>query len=103
MKFADPLSIVIDRLISEGKQVGPRDPQSKALACQVIFKSGYRAQGALSSTPEGTLRLLAPGLAEGSDGKPQSVLAEHFFDCASVESVVVLHSTESQIVGPGRA
>lgn len=92
---------LVQRLINSPKQQGPVDPQAKAMSCQVLLKSGYQAQGALSTTDEGTLRLLMPA---GSPNGP--VLAEHFFDYSEVEAVIVVHDVpqekkpESRIIIP---
>ena len=98
----DRIRQVVQRLIATPKQAGPVDPQGAAMTCQVLLKSGYQAQGALSTTAEGTLRLLMPA---GSQNGP--VLAEHFFDYSDVEAVIVVHDMPkdkkegSRIIVPG--
>lgn len=91
MLLPEPLKQTLRRLIDQGKQDGPSDPQSKGLECQVVFKSGGKSNGVLSETSEGTFRFLVPGRTRNPDGTEVDVLAELFFDSSALESVIVLH------------
>jgi len=102
--MSNALEQTLNRLIDQGKQSGPVDPQAKGLECQVVFRSGVRSNGVLSRTSEGTYRFLVPGRTQDPDGKTIDILAEHFFDSSALDSVIVLHAVEpSRIVLPGKA
>lgn len=95
-----PMHQVIARLLAERSPevvtpAGvPQDamPQTPAMQCQIFLRSGYKAEGVLSTTPEGTLRFLSMG--KTTQHGPPDVLIEHFFDYGDVESVVIPRKIE---------
>lgn len=81
---------VIDRLFATAPKLETAAAQAPALECFIVLKSGSQIQGALSVTPEGTLRLLA---GNAVNGKP--VMVEYFFDYDQVASVAVLREVKA--------
>ncbi len=87
---------VIDRLFAEAPKLtdakGQPDPtQAPAVQCQILLKAGGGIVGALSVTPEGTLRLLAPN--QNKNGQPMMV--EHFFDYEQVADIAVVREMKA--------
>lgn len=86
---------VLERLFAEAPKMtdgsGKSDAtQAPALECHVVLKGGAALHGALSVTPEGTLRLLAPNQV---GQKP--VMVEHFFDYEQVADVAVFREVKA--------
>jgi hypothetical protein len=87
-----PMKRLIARLLSEAPALGAdgKASQTPAMDCVVLLAgSGQAFRGSLSTTPEGTLRLLGPG----HDGHKQ-VLVEQFFSYASVVSLGVMREMQ---------
>lgn len=87
---------VIDRLFSDAPKMtdgaGKPDPtQAPALQCHVMLKAGGSIQGALSVTPEGTLRMMAPNQI---GQKP--VMVEHFFDYEQVADIAIFREVKTE-------
>lgn len=103
------MRILITRLLAEAPAMLENMPgfiqddakQKPAITCQVVLKSGFQAQGALSTTPEGTLRMASP--AKSTQHGPPDMLVENFFDYADVEAIILPRKVEvaSRIVGRG--
>jgi hypothetical protein len=106
-----PMKTLITRLLdeatmgSDGEAVAkmirdamPANVMVKCMECQVVLKSGYAVAGVLATTPEGTLRLLAP--AKKSDNS--TIIAEHFFDYDDVMTIVVGREMPQSIAQPSR-
>jgi len=87
---------VIDRLFAEAPKLdggGKADPaQAPAIEVHILLRSGAPIQfsGVLSTTPEGTLRLMTP--TKNGDGKP--CMIEQFLDYADVTSVAVVRDVK---------
>ena len=86
---------VLKRLFDEAPKMtdGAGNPiagQAPALQCNLLLKSGGQITGALSTTPEGTLRMLCPN---DRGGKP--VMIEHFFDYEEVADVAIIREVNS--------
>lgn len=86
---------LIDRLLADAPQLldGRGEPvagQAPALECLVMFASGQAVRGALSRTPEGTLRMLSVG-QEGD--KP--VLVEQFFEYEAALSIALMRAVSA--------
>jgi hypothetical protein len=84
------MKLVIDRLLAEAPKLetpgkGPDADQVPAVQAHVVTRAGAAMFGALSKTPEGGLRLMAPNKANGKD-----VLVEHFFDYGDVVEVAIM-------------
>lgn len=86
-----PMFRVIKRLFAEAPKLenpdgSPREDQAPAIECAVMFKGGHGIQGALSETPEGTLRMLV----FGQDPKSRELVTiEHFFKYDDVVDIAV--------------
>lgn len=95
---SSPMKRLITRLLAEAPDLlklpdgTPLPDQTPALDC-VVFLSGspHPFRGALSTTPEGTLRLLGPG----NDGQGP-VLVEQFFPYASVVALGVMRKLTAE-------
>jgi hypothetical protein len=86
---------VLDRLFAEAPKLtdasGSPDPtQAPALECHVMLRSGGAIQGALSVTPEGTLRMLCPNQI----GK-RPVMVEHFFDYEQIADIALFREVKA--------
>lgn len=94
-----PIQLLVARLLAESPTPltdAAGDPlpipgQAPALECMVMFHSGQVLRGALSTTPEGTLRLLSPG---NEAGRP--VLVEQFVPYSAVASVAVVREMKTE-------
>lgn len=80
----------INRLFQEAPKLEdangkPRGDQAPAIECQIVLKAGMALQGALSVTPEHTLRMLS--LNQTQTGEP--VMIEHFFDYDQVSAISI--------------
>jgi hypothetical protein len=76
---------MIARLLDEAPVLNDDPTQAKALQCHVILRGQIQPlPGALSTTPEGGLRLLTPGAI---DNRP--CLMEQFFDYDDVVAVII--------------
>lgn len=75
----------------------PVEGQAPALECFVTLKAGVQANGALSITPEGGLRLLAPNeIPSGQRGVPgKMVMIEHFFDYDQVADIAIVREVKA--------
>lgn len=88
-----PMYRLIQRLFAEAPKLENddgtlREGQAPAIECAVMFKGGHGIQGALSETPEGTLRMLV----FGQDPKTRElVTVEHFFKYDDVVDIAVPH------------
>lgn len=83
------MKAVIDRLLAEATRL---DGDTPALECHVILRGAGAIHGALSVTPEGTLRMLSPTQVPDNQGRPgamKAILAEQFFCYGDVVSVAV--------------
>lgn len=99
---------VIDRLLAAAPKLEPGpgqppDPQTPAMQAQVVLRNGYQVMGALSTTPEGALRLLT--VAQGQDpsnptARPVAITAEHFFDYDDVVAVILVAKLEQSSIRP---
>jgi hypothetical protein len=96
----DPMERVVDRLLKTRSPAGRASTDPPAMECQVFMRSGYKAQGVLSTTPEGALRMMSQGRTEGTSTRVMPVMIEHFFGYADIESVVILHATEDLMAAP---
>jgi hypothetical protein len=88
---------VITRLFAEAPKLtgpdGTPDPkQSPALECTVVLKGGFQLMGALSLTPEGTLRMLCPN---EMGRPPRPVMVEHFFDYEQVADIALIREVKA--------
>lgn len=96
-----PLERVIKRLFAEAPRLEGRPDQSPALDCFIVLKCGSQIGGALSTTPEGTLRMLAPNQRPVERGRQaELVMVEHFFEWDQVADIAVVrqvtaHAEES--------
>lgn len=95
LQEASPMRRLIDRLLGEAPQLldgkgVPVAGQTPALECVVMFASGQAVRGALSKTPEGTLRMLSVG-QEGD--KP--VLVEQFFEYEAALSIALMRAVSA--------
>lgn len=86
---------LVERLFAEAPKMtdgaGNPDPtQAPALQCHVMLKAGGSMQGALSVTPEGTLRMLAMNKV---DNRP--VMVEHFFDYEQIADVAIFREVKA--------
>ncbi len=85
-----PMADLLDRLFDEApKMTGPDgkpdESQAPAVQCHVLLKGAMQPLfGALSTTPEGLLRILTPAKI---DGRP--ILAESFFSIGDIVSIMV--------------
>lgn len=83
---------VIARLFAEAPTLDDATDQAPALECHIMLKCGGQIGGALSVTPEGTLRMLS--LVQGKPthrGEAPTVSAvEHFFDYDQVADIAVM-------------
>lgn len=78
---------------ASGKDI---EGQAPALECHVTLKAGVQAQGALSTTPEGGLRLLSPNQIPQERGQPPKfVMIEHFFDYDQVADIAVIREVKA--------
>jgi hypothetical protein len=83
------MKAVIERLFASQAKVADND--TPALECFVVLKAGQSLEGALSVTPEGTLRLLAMNQRRGPRGEVGPMVAvEHFFDYEQVADIAVV-------------
>lgn len=102
------MKAVIARLFAEGPKLEnpdgtPRDDQAPALECVIVLKAGQQINGALSVTPEGTLRLLAANQVQRAKGGPaELVMVEHFFDYEQVADIAVLRKVSATPVETSR-
>lgn len=60
-------------------------PRPMLLECQIVLKGGYAMAGVLTTTPEDTLRLLAPGKKAGGG----EVMVDHYFDYDDVLTIAI--------------
>jgi hypothetical protein len=91
---------VLKRLFAEapkltGKDGQPVDDQAPALECHVMLKAGGQFSGALSVTPEGTLRLLAMNEIQQRGGPSKAVMVEHFFDYEQIADVALMREVKA--------
>lgn len=86
----------IDRLIDTESPAltdgngNPVPNQTPAIECVVMFTSGQAIRGALSRTPEGTLRMMS---AASENNKP--VLVEQFFDYSAVGAISLVREVKA--------
>jgi len=80
-----PMKRLLMRMFKEAATVASTD--TPALECQAVVRHMGPLTGSLSTTPEGTLRMLVPTHPEGPKGP--TVLAECFFDYDDLVSVVM--------------
>jgi hypothetical protein len=86
----DRMQTLIERLFAEAPKLTdgsgrPIEGQAPAIECNVMLGSGQVIMGALSTTPEGMLRLLSPG----KDQQNRPILIEQFFCYADVQVIAV--------------
>lgn len=86
---------MIDRLFAEAPRLAGADSQAPALECSIVLRAGASMMGALSTTPEGTLRLLSPNEMKG-----KQVMVEHFFDYGEVADIAIIRDVSSRITRP---
>lgn len=100
MSYSSPMYQVLTRLWREApKMTGPdgrEDPtQAPAVICHVLVKGSVQPLfGALSQTPEGTLRMLTKAQVQGDDGRPRHALIESFFDMDDLVQISVERALE---------
>lgn len=83
------MKAVIDRLLAEAPRL---DGDTPALECHIILRGAGAIHGALSTTPEGTLRMLSPTHVPdpaGRQGAMKTILAEQFFCYGDVVSLAI--------------
>lgn len=90
-----PMKNLIDRLLRESRDamtaaavphpLMPHGALNGFLECQLVLKGGYAVAGVLTTTAEGTLRMLAP--AQKSNG--DTLMADHYFDYDDVLTIVI--------------
>lgn len=93
---------VIHRLFDEAPKLAAgegRPEQSPAFECHVVLKAGVTMAGALSTTPEGTLRLLSMNQVKGPRG-PEMVMIEHFFEWDQVADIAVQRDVKAHAREP---
>lgn len=84
------MKTLINRLLQEATSLESSIPAtirdaSLFLECQVVLKGGYAMAGVLTTTPEDTLRLLAPGKKAGGG----EVMIDHYFDYDDVLTIAI--------------
>jgi len=85
----------VDRLIDTEAPVLTDDKGNKvsnqvaAIDCVIMFSSGATIRGALSRTPEGTLRMMSPA-KEGD----RTVLVEQFFGYEAVTAISIVREVK---------
>jgi hypothetical protein len=90
-----PMRMLIGRLFKDAPKMTdgagkPVQGQAPALGmCIVFLKAGAQVQGALSITPEGTLRMMVPNQIKTPDGALKNVMLEQFFTVEDVAMIVV--------------
>ena len=102
LKKGMPMERVIGRLFAEAPKL--EDASGKAAARQalalpqamVVLKCGMSLQGAMSTTPEGTLRVMTPS-KDGDTARP--IMVEQFFDYSDV-SMIAVPREMPKIAGP---
>lgn len=96
--MSEAMRYVIARLFAEAPKLtdedgSPRADQAPALECHVVLTSGQQMQGALSTTPEGTLRMMTPNQQiDPRTRQPMGlpVMVESFFDYDQVSCIAVV-------------
>ncbi len=93
----DPATIrmreVISRLFNEAPKLEGAADQAPALEVHILLRSGAPIQfsGILSTTPEGSLRLMTPT----KDGNGKMCMIEQFFDYSDVTSVALVREAKA--------
>jgi hypothetical protein len=85
--------LLVQRLLKEAPAVPSGTPQTPAIDAVVMFQNGHTVRGALSTTPEGLLRLLSPGNDPG--GRP--LLVEQFFDYEALMVVALTRELTTEV------
>lgn len=87
-----PMKNLIDRLMREVINealfnAAPTDVEMTPprIECQIVLKGGYAMAGVLTTTPEDTLRLLAPGKKAGGG----EVMVDHYFAYDDVLTIAI--------------
>jgi len=82
------LARLIARLFAEAPVI---DGTSAALQCHVLLRGAMQPiYGALSTTPEGTLRMMTPSKVQHhGEQEPRDIFLEQFFDVSDVVSLMV--------------
>lgn len=83
----DAMKALLHRLFSEAPKLDVVEGQAPALHCHVTLTTGAMMTGVLSTTQEGTLRMLADSPVYDEHQRP--VLVEHFFPFESLACVSV--------------
>lgn len=89
-----PMKRLIERLLAEAPPLGavgtPAPGQTPAIECIVLLSGAAQAmRGSLSTTPEGTLRMMSVG-NEGN----RPVLVEQFFTYEAVLSIALIRAVD---------
>lgn len=95
LAHGEPMKQLIGRLFEEAPKM--TDASGKAMPGQspampdviLTLKCGQQLSGALSTTPEGTLRMMTPNEIQTQHGN-KKVMVEQFFDYADVAMIAVL-------------